>query len=167
MFISQIQSTSYFYLFMSITININLILSHQWTLFEGLPNQDKTFTLTLFMPNSTFEGLTDRNTLLSFFNENFRDSIKLIGQEKLVSDYFSNRALPLVSVKCSPYHVADKAVILGDAAHAMVPFYGQGKPATTIVRPNNCYHRHELWHGGLQRWHKQTNCNIITNIILK
>jgi len=92
----------------------------------GLPNQDKSFTLTLFMPNTTFEGLKDRETLLSFFNENFRDSIELIGKEKLVSDYFSNRALSLVSVKCFPYHVADKAVILGDAAHAMVPFYGQG-----------------------------------------
>merc|ERR1711874_332104 len=92
----------------------------------GLPNQDKSFTLTLFMPNSTFEGLKDEESLLSFFNENFRDSISLIGREKLLSDYFSNRALPLVSLKCFPYHVADKAVIMGDAAHAMVPFYGQG-----------------------------------------
>lgn len=96
------------------------------TMSEGLPNQDKSFTLTLFMPNSTFEGLKDEESLLSFFNENFRDSISLIGREKLLSDYFSNRALPLVSLKCFPYHVADKAVIMGDAAHAMVPFYGQG-----------------------------------------
>lgn len=92
----------------------------------GLPNQDKSFTLTLFMPNTSYQALTDREALLSFFNENFRDSINLIGEEKLVSDYFSNKALSLVSVKCSPYHVKDKAVILGDAAHAMVPFYGQG-----------------------------------------
>merc|ERR1712241_1301673 len=92
----------------------------------GLPNQDKSFTLTLFMPNTSYQALTDREALLSFFNENFRDSIDLIGEEKLVSDYFSNKALSLVSVKCSPYHVKDKAVILGDAAHAMVPFYGQG-----------------------------------------
>jgi len=92
----------------------------------GLPNQDKSFTLTLFMPNTAFEGLKDRESLLSFFHENFQDSISLIGRDKLVSDYFSNRALSLVSVKCFPYHVADKAVILGDAAHAMVPFYGQG-----------------------------------------
>jgi len=92
----------------------------------GLPNQDKTFTLTLFMPTSTFESITDQESLLQFFKENFRDSINLIGKEKLVSDYFSNRALPLVSVKCSPYNVSGKAVIMGDAAHAMVPFYGQG-----------------------------------------
>ena len=102
-------------------------------MFEGLPNQDKSFTLTLFMPNTSYEGLKDRDSLLSFFNELFRDSINLIGKEKLVSDYFSNKALSLVSVKCSPYHVADKAVILGDAAHAMVPFYGQGQSETTYL----------------------------------
>jgi len=92
----------------------------------GLPNQDKTFTVTLFMPTSTFESIKDRDGVLQFFNENFRDSINLIGKEKLVSDFFSNRALPLVSIKCSPYNIAGKAVIMGDAAHAMVPFYGQG-----------------------------------------
>merc|ERR1719250_483166 len=92
----------------------------------GLPNQDKTFTVTLFMPTATFENIKDKDSLLHFFNDNFRDSIPLIGIERLVSDFFSNRALPLVSVKCSPYHVNDKSVIMGDAAHAMVPFYGQG-----------------------------------------
>jgi len=92
----------------------------------GLPNQDKTFTMTLFMPTSTFENIKDRDSLLQFFNENFRDSIPLIGLEKLVTDFFANRALPLVSVKCNPYHVGGKSLIMGDAAHAMVPFYGQG-----------------------------------------
>ena len=104
------------------------------------------------MPNSTFEGLKDRESLLSFFNENFQDSISLIGREKLVSDYFSNRALSLVSVKCFPYHVADKAVILGDAAHAMVPFYGQGAqavPKYKYVFISKYYYRNELWNGGL------------------
>merc|ERR1719229_205728 len=92
----------------------------------GLPNQDKSFTVTLFMPTETFENIKDKEGLLHFFNENFRDSISLIGKEKLISDFFSNKALPLVSVKCFPYHVGGKALIMGDAAHAMVPFYGQG-----------------------------------------
>merc|ERR1712198_370111 len=92
----------------------------------GLPNQDKTFTVTLFMPTDVFEGIKDRETLLHFFNSNFRDAIPLIGKEKLVEDFFANRHLPLVSVKCFPYHVSSSSVIMGDAAHAMVPFYGQG-----------------------------------------
>merc|ERR1739844_791512 len=78
------------------------------------------------MPTDVFEGITDRDTLLHFFNSNFRDAIPLIGKEKLVEDFFANRHLPLVSVKCFPYHVSSSSVIMGDAAHAMVPFYGQG-----------------------------------------
>ena len=92
----------------------------------GLPNQDNSFTVTLFMPTATFENIKDRDSLLHFFNDNFRDSIPLIGIERLVDDFFSNRALPLVSVKCNPYNVGSKSLIMGDAAHAMVPFYGQG-----------------------------------------
>jgi kynurenine 3-monooxygenase len=92
----------------------------------ALPNQDKSFTLTLFMPTDTFNSLTDRESVLTFFMENFQDSIPLIGRENLVNCYLHNPALPLVSVKCSPYNVGSTALIMGDAAHAMVPFYGQG-----------------------------------------
>jgi kynurenine 3-monooxygenase len=99
----------------------------------GLPNQDRSFTITLFMPTAQFEALSDRAALLEFFHENFRDAVPLIGVERLVADYFSNRALPLVSVKCFPYHVGETSVILGDAAHAMVPFYGQVYGWTTAT----------------------------------
>ncbi len=85
------------------------------------------------MPTAQFEALSDRAALLEFFHENFRDAVPLIGVERLVADYFSNRALPLVSVKCFPYHVGETSVILGDAAHAMVPFYGQVYGWTTAT----------------------------------
>eukprot|EP01135_Chromosphaera_perkinsii_P006762 Nk52_evm10s578 gene=Nk52_evmTU10s578 len=95
----------------------------------ALPNQDKTFTLTLFMPFDIFETITTEEDVMKFFETNFPDAIPLIGKKLLLKDYFQNPTSALVSVKCSPYHVNDKAVIMGDAAHAMVPFYGQGMNA--------------------------------------
>merc|ERR1719270_2788761 len=82
--------------------------------------------MTLFMPKVVFDGITNGYDLIQFFEEHFADSIPLIGKEKLIEDYFNTNPLPLISIKCSPYHVSDKCLILGDAAHAMVPFYGQG-----------------------------------------
>jgi len=92
----------------------------------GLPNQDSSFTVTLFMPTDVFASIQDADSLIQFFQENFRDSISLIGADNLIKTYFANSALPLVSVKCFPYNVSSSALIMGDAAHAMVPFYGQG-----------------------------------------
>lgn len=66
---------------------------------------------------------------IEFFKANFSDALELIGHEHLLNCYFATKPSSLVSVKCDPHHGA-KCVLLGDAAHAMVPFYGQGKPST-------------------------------------
>ena len=88
--------------------------------------KDHSFTVTLFMPWSKFEAIQNPHDLEVFFQETFPDSIPLIGRELLIHDYFKNAKGSLISIKCKPYNVSHKAVILGDAAHAMVPFYGQG-----------------------------------------
>ncbi|XP_045185472.2 kynurenine 3-monooxygenase-like [Mercenaria mercenaria] len=92
----------------------------------ALPNYDRSYTVTLFMPFEIFKTLTTENAVLNFFKDNFADSIPLLGEKALIETVIKNKALPMVTVKCSPYHVKDRVVIMGDAAHAMVPFYGQG-----------------------------------------
>ena len=95
----------------------------------ALPNQDHSFTMTLFMPFDLFKAIETEEDLLAFFVKHFADSVSLIGVERLVCDYFKNPVGQLVSVKCYPYFMADSVIIMGDAAHAVVPFYGQGMNA--------------------------------------
>nr|CAD7603412.1 unnamed protein product [Timema genevievae] len=95
----------------------------------ALPNQDRSWTVTLFMPFHKFDSLDTPEKLVEFFRECFPDAVALIGQEQLVRDFFATRPSSLVSVKCKPYHIGCTALIIGDAAHAMVPFYGQGMNA--------------------------------------
>jgi len=89
------------------------------------------------MPESLITSLKTPDDLLSFFRREFPDSLPLIGEQKLVSDFFKNPKSNLMSIKvnplankgwlqCTPYHYKDKAIIIGDAAHSQVPFYGQG-----------------------------------------
>ncbi|EGF78217.1 hypothetical protein BATDEDRAFT_35821 [Batrachochytrium dendrobatidis JAM81] len=92
----------------------------------ALPNVDRSFTVTLFMPWFKFEEIQTPTQLIEFFEDKFADAVPLIGKGFLVQEYFKNTKGSLVSIKCKPYHYKDRAVIIGDAAHAMVPFYGQG-----------------------------------------
>uniref|UniRef100_A0A8C3GBK4 Kynurenine 3-monooxygenase n=1 Tax=Cyclopterus lumpus TaxID=8103 RepID=A0A8C3GBK4_CYCLU len=95
----------------------------------ALPNLDKTFTCTLFMPFEDFEKITTGDEVIDFFQKYFPDAIPLIGVDALKNDYFRLPGQAMVSIKCSPYHIGDKCVLMGDAAHAVVPFYGQGMNA--------------------------------------
>ncbi|MEZ4740348.1 MAG: NAD(P)/FAD-dependent oxidoreductase [Flavobacteriales bacterium] len=96
----------------------------------GLANLDGGFTGTLFMPNSgefSFDGIKDENDLMRFFKEHFADAIPMLPDLK--EQYFRNHQSSLVIVRCSPWVHKDKVVLVGDSAHAIVPFYGEGMNA--------------------------------------
>ncbi len=124
----------------------------------ALPNFDGSFTCTLFLAHkgeNSFESIVgtasgsdllnrnlkqpnenlkpsatagDSDRLLEFFQTNFADAIPLM--PTLVEDFFANPIGNLGTIKCFPWNVGGKALLLGDSAHAVVPFYGQGMNAS-------------------------------------
>jgi kynurenine 3-monooxygenase len=93
----------------------------------ALPNTDGSFTGTLFFPfegESSFAALDTREKVTAFFQKNLPDTIALI--PNLEEDFFTNPTSSLVTVKCFPWVRDDDFALIGDAAHAMVPFFGQG-----------------------------------------
>jgi kynurenine 3-monooxygenase len=93
----------------------------------ALPNPDATFTLTLFLPNAgpeSFDSLTTPEAVSAFFAKYFPDAKSLLPD--LTEQFFTNPLGTLGTVRCEPWHHRDQALLLGDAAHAIVPFHGQG-----------------------------------------
>jgi kynurenine 3-monooxygenase len=96
----------------------------------ALPNADGSFTATLFLPNQgeeSFEVLTTPKAVLALFESRFADAIPLM--PRLVDDFFGNPTGHLETIRCEPWSFEDHGLVLGDAAHAIVPFHGQGMNA--------------------------------------
>lgn len=96
----------------------------------ALPNLNGSFTCTLFFPyqgEESFEQLKTEADVVTFFEKQFPDAVPLMPD--LVAEYFRNPIGALATIKCFPWAHQDKILLLGDAAHAILPFYGQGMNA--------------------------------------
>lgn len=92
----------------------------------ALPNLDGSFTVTLFAPfkgENSFSQVTNATEVETYFKKNFADAVPLMPD--LQNDFFENPTSSLVTVKSYPWRV-NQSCLIGDAAHAIVPFYGQG-----------------------------------------
>ncbi len=97
----------------------------------AMANRDGSFTVTLYLPfagPNGFDALGEPVAVRRYFERWFPDAVPLLPD--LTSAFLENPTGSLVTVRCAPWHAAGRVVLLGDAAHAVVPFYGQGANAS-------------------------------------
>jgi kynurenine 3-monooxygenase len=119
----------------------------------ALPNIDGSFTCTLFFPfegEESFSTLTTKELVQKFFEKTFPDAVPHM--PTLLEDFFHNPSSSLVTVRSYPWSFEDKMLLLGDAAHAIVPFYGQGM----ICGFEDCTVLNEIMDKYLQSPHDET-----------
>lgn len=138
----------------------------------ALPNQDGSFTCTLFLPFEgpvSFASLDSPGKLTAFFEEQFPDAVPLIPE--LTHDFFHNPTGTMVTVKSGPWHVGGRALVLGDAAHAIVPFFGQGMNCgfEDCVVLDALLGRHRRWEDAFDEFFRlrKTNADAIADMAVE
>lgn len=125
----------------------------------ALANMDGSFTCTLFFPmegEKSFETINTKEKVSAFFNETFPDAVPLM--PTLLEDYFENPTSALMMVRCGPWNYENKILLLGDAAHATVPFYGQGMNCgfeDCMIFQEMLDQSNENWDGLLKEYSKE------------
>ncbi|NND78360.1 MAG: FAD-dependent monooxygenase [Maribacter sp.] len=132
-------------------------------MFIAMPNIDGSFTCTLFMPfegDVSFESIKTKDEAMNFFKTNFPSVEREI--ENLAKDFFKNPTSAMVTMKCFPWTYWDKVALVGDSAHAIVPFYGQGMNAgfeDIYVLNEIIKEQGDNWEGIFQQYQKQRKPN--------
>ncbi|MBT8301021.1 MAG: FAD-dependent monooxygenase [Maribacter sp.] len=132
-------------------------------MFIAMPNIDGSFTCTLFMPfegDVSFESIKTKDEAMNFFKTNFPSVEREI--ENLAKDFFKNPTSAMVTMKCYPWTYWDKVALVGDSAHAIVPFYGQGMNAgfeDIYVLNEIIKEQGDNWEGIFQQYQKQRKPN--------
>ena len=137
----------------------------------ALPNPDKSFTCTLFMPYDGevgFDRINSDQEILDFMNTYFADAVPLMPE--LLNDFKQNPVGSLVTVRCYPWHMK-KATLIGDACHAIVPFYGQGMNCAfeDCVELDNCLEEFGDWDKAMNEYQqrRKPNADAIADLALQ
>jgi kynurenine 3-monooxygenase len=139
----------------------------------ALPNHDGSFTCTLFWPfegPNSFAKLQTREEISHFFSRNFPDAVQHMPE--LAEEYLHNPTSSLVTVRCGPWYYRDRVVLVGDACHAVVPFFGQGANAAFedcfVLR--ECLERHAPdWQAAFTEYYdtRKAHVDVLADLCVK
>lgn len=138
----------------------------------ALPNADASFTCTLFWPfdgSNGFGEIETESELKAFFGVHFPDAVEHL--PTLTEEYFKNPVGSLMTVRCSPWYHQDRVVMIGDACHAVVPFYGQGMNAAfeDVLVLSECIERSPSdLHGAFKEYHaiRKVNVDVLADLAI-